>query len=246
MKALFLSALLIVSTFSLGVFAGDSQKESTPEKISSSKTPALDDLMTPQEISQELGHSLSGSPMWAGVVDPEVIAAKDGIDVYREYPIVLKINKAAKGRGAQQMQVIENGNLIATWPVSTGREQKEKAKSGRWYQTTTPTGTFSPYNLVRDHYSNTWKAHMEYAIFYIGGIAVHATTPDHYSELGQRASGGCVRIHKDNAKLLWSKVNSYPQKLVPLFNKAGRVARDKNGNPIRAVGWGTLIIVENK
>ncbi|UYL08887.1 L,D-transpeptidase [Bdellovibrio sp. SKB1291214] len=245
MKALILSSLLMVSTFSTHVFAEDSEKASSPPEQSSNKSLALDDLMTPQEISQELGFSLR-DPMWAGVVDPEVIAAKDGIDVYREYPIVLKINKAAKGRGAQQMQVIENGKLIATWPVSTGREQHEKAKSGRWYQTTTPTGTFSPYRLVRDHYSNTWKAQMEFAVFFIGGIAVHATTPDHYSELGQRASGGCVRIHRDNAKLLWSKINSYPEKLVPLFNKKGRVSRDKNGNPIRAIGWGTLIIVENK
>ena len=45
---------------------------------------------------------------------------------------------------------------------------------------------------------------MHYAVFYIpgSGIALHATTPSHYGELGKRASGGCVRLHPADAASL--------------------------------------------
>jgi lipoprotein-anchoring transpeptidase ErfK/SrfK len=254
MKALIISLLLLVSVFSLTSFAdkesaltADSPEINSPSALPEEVLPAseaLDDVMTTEELANEIG--APRTEMRVAVIDPEIIAAQDGIDVYREYAIVLRINKAPMGPTAQQMQVMEYGMQTATYPVSTGREQYEKAKSGRWYWTTTPVGTFSPYKLVRDHYSYTWKAHMEYAMFFNGGVAVHATTPDHYKELGKRASGGCVRVHKDNAIILWNKVSAQPQKLVPLFNENGRVARDVNGNPIRVMGWNTLIIVENK
>ncbi|WP_413560174.1 L,D-transpeptidase [Bdellovibrio sp. HCB209] len=242
MKAFALSLLLFVSAFSQSLFAQNNFDSQTPSPQISNEQ--LDDLMSPDEIANEIG--APRTEMRAAVINPEIIAAQDGIDVYREYAIVLRINKAAAGPTAQQMQVMENGFPIAVWPVSTGREQYEKAKSGRWYWTRTPVGTFSPYKLVRNHYSYTWKANMEYAMFFNGGVAVHATTPDHYKELGKRASGGCVRVHKDNAKIIWDKVIAQPQRLVPLFNENGRVARDVNGNPIRVMGWNTLIIVENK
>ncbi|MDG0815695.1 L,D-transpeptidase [Bdellovibrio svalbardensis] len=206
-------------------------------------SPQLDDLMTPDELAAEVG--APRTEMNRPVISPEAIAANDGIDVFREYAIVIEVNKAAFGYGAQQMTVSENGVTTAVWPVSTGREQYERAKSGRWYWTVTPAGTFSPYQLIRDHYSQTWEAHMEYAAFFNGGIAIHATTPDHYKQLGTRASGGCVRLHKDNAKIIYGKILAQGQRLVPLFNMNGRVARDVNGNPIRVMGWNTLIIVRD-
>ncbi|WP_413577428.1 L,D-transpeptidase [Bdellovibrio sp. HCB290] len=242
MKALALSLLLLVSGFSPSLYATDDEVSIKPPSPKYSEP--LDDLMTTEEIANEIG--APRTEMRAAVIDPEIIASQDGIDVYREYAIVLRINKAPIGPTAQQMQVMENGVLIANWLVSTGREKYEQAKSGRWYWTVTPTGTYSPYKLVLKHYSYTWKAHMEFAMFFNGGVAVHATTPDHYKELGTRASGGCVRLHRDNALIIWNKVTAQPKKLVPLFNENGRVARDVNGNPIRVMGWNTLIIVENK
>lgn len=229
MKSLILSLLLFVSV---------SSAKTVPQST------ALDDVMTPDELAQEVG--APRTEMNVPVVSAEAIAAYDGIDIYREYAIVLTINKAAKGPTAQHMIVMENGVQTYDWLVSTGREQYEKAKSFRWYHTVTPVGTFAPYALIRDHYSQTWKAHMEYAAFFRGGVAVHATTPDHYKQLGTRASGGCVRLHKDNAKLIYEKIQAQGQGLVPLFTTSGRVARDVNGRPIRVMGWKTLIIVENK
>ncbi|MGE5085244.1 MAG: L,D-transpeptidase [Bacillota bacterium] len=228
MKRLMLSLLLLVSV----------------STVNAKSAPALDDLMTPDELAQEI--EAPRTEMHVPVINAEAIAAYDGIDIYREYAIVLRINKAARGPGAQHMIVMENGVQTYDWLVSTGREKYEQAKSGRWYYTATPVGTFSPYALIRDHYSQTWKAHMEYAAFFNGGVAVHATTPDHYKQLGTRASGGCVRLHKDNAKLIYEKIQAQGQGLVPLFTTSGRVARDVNGRPIRVMGWNTLIIVENK
>ncbi|MFM6929707.1 MAG: L,D-transpeptidase [Bdellovibrio sp.] len=229
MKSLILFLLLFVSVSSV---------KAAPQN------PALDDLMTSDELAQEVGGPRT--EMKVPVVSAEAIAAYDGIDIYREYAIVLRINKAPLGPTAQHMIVMENGMQTYDWLVSTGREQYEKAKSGRWYHTVTPVGTFSPYTLIRDHYSQTWKAHMEYAVFFNGGVAVHATTPDHYKQLGTRASGGCVRLHKDNAQLIYEKIQAQGKGLVPLFAPSGRVARDVNGRPIRVMGWNTLIIVENK
>lgn len=206
------------------------------------RTPQLDDLMTPDEIAEEIGAPRTE----ATTINPDEIALKDGINIFREYALVIRVNKSAYGPGAQTMTVYEMGYPVATYLVSTGREQYERAKSGRWYWTTTPPGTFTPYSLIRNHYSNTWEAHMEYAAFFNGGIAIHATTPDHYKELGRRASGGCVRLHKDHAKIIYEKIQSQKRAMVPLFNNNGRVARDVNGNPIRVMGYNTLIIVEEQ
>lgn len=230
MKALILSFLLVVAT-------ANSHAEALRKSI-----PQLDDLMTPDEIAQELGPPRT--EINRPVISVETIAALDGIDVFKEYAIVIRVNKSEMGVGAQQMAVFENGVQTAYWPVSTGREQYEQAKSGRWYWTVTPAGTFSPYQLIRDHYSQTWKAHMEYAAFFNGGIAIHATTPDHYKQLGHRASGGCVRLQKNNAQVIYEKIQAQGKSLVPLFDLNGRVARDVNGHPIRVMGWNTLIIVE--
>ncbi|HEX7675125.1 MAG TPA: L,D-transpeptidase [Bdellovibrio sp.] len=230
MKASLLFLLLVVSALSV--------------KAAPNTSPELDDLMTLDELAYEVAKPPRTE--MHPVISPESIAEHDGIDIYKEYAIVLHINKSALGPGAQHMQVFEGGNQTYDWPISTGREQYEKAKSGRWYWTVTPAGTFSPYKLERDHYSSTWDAHMEYAAFFIGGVAVHATTPDHYKQLGQRASGGCVRLRKDNAQVIWEKISAQPQALVPLFAANGRVARDLNGNPIRVMGWNTLIIVDGK
>ncbi|MBO9665889.1 MAG: L,D-transpeptidase [Bdellovibrio sp.] len=212
--------------------------------VSAAHAEELDDMMSLDELAQEVG--APRTEMNVATISPEAIATYEGIDIYREYALVLRINKAESGPTAQTMQVIMNGTPTYYWPVSTGREKYERAKSGRWYWTVTPTGTFSPYKLVRNHYSNTWEAHMEYAAFFNGGVATHATTPDHYKDLGHRASGGCVRLHKDNAQLIWEFMSAQPRKLTPLFDRNGRVARDVNGRPIRVMGWNTLIIVENK
>lgn len=120
--------------------------------------------------------------------------------------LVIAINKAAKGPDAQTLRVFENGVEVLKEKISTGREKEEKAKSGRTYFSTTPKGFFRPTKVYRDYMSYTWQAPMPNAVFFIGGIAVHATGKSHYPELGTRASGGCVRTKLEISKLIREKV----------------------------------------
>ncbi|MGZ3769385.1 MAG: L,D-transpeptidase [Bdellovibrio sp.] len=205
---------------------------------------ALDDLMTPDEIAEEAGFPRTEYP--DVVVTHENILESTSMNILMEYPIVVIVNKSASGYGAQTAQVYENGTLTNEWKVSTGREKWEVSKSGRFYLTTTPKGYFYPYTLIKDHWSQTWEANMEFSVFFNGGIAIHATVPANYEHLGTRASGGCVRLNRDNAQYLFERVSQVGKGLVPVIHKNGKVARDRRGRIIRAVKWKTLIVVEER
>jgi lipoprotein-anchoring transpeptidase ErfK/SrfK len=47
---------------------------------------------------------------------------------------------------------------------------------------------------------------MPFAIFYDGNYAIHGT--DQIKRLGKPASHGCVRLHPDNAKILFQMVKA--------------------------------------
>ena len=97
---------------------------------------------------------------------------------------------------SQIMKVYHEGRLLFTWPVST-------AKAGK----ITPAGTYSPEFLSRHHRSKRYNnAPMPFAIFYDGNYAIHGT--DQIKRLGQPASHGCVRLHPDNAKILFEMVKA--------------------------------------
>jgi lipoprotein-anchoring transpeptidase ErfK/SrfK len=94
----------------------------------------------------------------------------------------------------QVMQVFHEGRHLYTWPVST-------AKAGK----ITPTGVFQPEFLSRNHRSRRYNnAPMPWAIFYDGHYAIHGT--DQIKRLGKPASHGCVRLHPDNAEILFKMV----------------------------------------
>jgi hypothetical protein len=124
----------------------------------------------------------------------------------RLHRVVIAVNKATKGPEAQTLRLFENGIEVLREKISTGREKEEKAKSGRTYFSTTPKGFFRPTKIYRDYMSYTWQAPMPNAVFFVGGIAVHATGKSHYSELGSRASGGCVRTKLEVSQLIREKI----------------------------------------
>lgn len=96
----------------------------------------------------------------------------------------------------QTMRVYYENRLLYQWPVST-------AKPGK----ITPTGRFTPGFLSKNHRSSRYNnAPMPYAIFYDGHYAIHGT--DQTDKLGQPASRGCVRLHPDNARILFRMVQS--------------------------------------
>lgn len=97
----------------------------------------------------------------------------------------------------QRMEVHVDGKLTHTWAVSTGREGYD-----------TPTGTYTPYWLSRDHRSQKYDdAPMPFAVFFKGGYAVHGTTS--LGMLGRRASHGCVRLSPANARHFFELVQQH-------------------------------------
>lgn len=94
----------------------------------------------------------------------------------------------------QTMHVYLDGQLRYEWPVSTAREGKY-----------TPRGEWTPQWLSRWHRSRRYNnTPMPFAIFYDGDYAIHGT--ESISRLGRPASAGCVRLHPDNASLLFAMV----------------------------------------
>lgn len=92
----------------------------------------------------------------------------------------------------QRMRVYLNGEHLYTWPVSTARRGKY-----------TPRGSWKAKYLSKHHRSSRYNnAPMPYAIFYSGHYAVHGT--NQINRLGRPASAGCVRLHPDNAAVLFS------------------------------------------
>jgi lipoprotein-anchoring transpeptidase ErfK/SrfK len=199
----------------------------------------LDDLLTPDELAAEIGitQPTDLSPQ-VEPFTPEQIFNAYGVNVYAEFPVVIVVSK-----GSQTATVYSHGNPIRSYLISTGRERFETAKSGRQYFTTTPTGWFAPRRYIRDHWSTTWEAQMEYSIFFNGGVALHATTPDHYGELGRRASGGCVRMHKNDAIWFWNMSVGNLKAYVPYFTRGGHLLKNRNGSIKRHMASGTLVVV---
>ena len=92
---------------------------------------------------------------------------------------------------AQEMEVYRNGELVHRWPVSTARPGH-----------VTPIGTYGAQWLSANHRSSiSNNAPMPWSIFYSGNYAIHGT--DQIGRLGQPASAGCVRLHPDNARVLF-------------------------------------------
>ncbi|SEP77583.1 L,D-transpeptidase [Thalassovita taeanensis] len=92
----------------------------------------------------------------------------------------------------QLMTVSLDGQPLYVWPVSTARFGK-----------VTPVGNFTAQFLSRDHYSSLYHhAPMPFSIFFYGNYAIHGTTE--VSRLGTPASSGCIRLHPENAQILFA------------------------------------------
>ena len=126
----------------------------------------------------------------------------------QENKLVILVNKAAAGPGAQTLNMYEEGVKTFTTKISTGLETRVTATSGRSYVRTTPVGYFRPVNVYTMYFSNTWRSDMPNAVFLVGGIAIHATPRDaaHQGMLGKRASGGCVRTKLEDSLFIRNKV----------------------------------------
>ena len=119
--------------------------------------------------------------------------------------VLIVINKSS-----QKMTVTVDGEETYKWLVSTGA-------SGY----STPSGTFRPFRMERDHFSKEWDdAPMPYSIFFTGeGHAIHGSP--YTKRLGTRASHGCVRLAPANAAKLFSLVQQTGMKNTRVIVKGG-------------------------
>jgi len=103
--------------------------------------------------------------------------------------IVVTVDKSA-----QRLSVVVDGFNHYEWPVSTAR----------WgYRT--PNGTYRPERLERKWFSRKYDwSPMPYSIFFDGGYAIHGSYE--ISHLGRPASHGCIRLHPENAAVLFGLV----------------------------------------
>jgi L,D-transpeptidase catalytic domain len=103
--------------------------------------------------------------------------------------IVVTVDKSA-----QRLSVTVDGAQRYQWPVSTAR---------MGYRT--PNGTYHPQRLARKWFSREYDwSPMPYSIFFNEGYAIHGSYE--ISHLGRPASHGCIRLHPDNAALLFALV----------------------------------------
>lgn len=201
------TGLLLFSTSSFGSMLGPKFIPTTDKLIPPVASVDLGDLMTPDEIAEEAAMYGDYSLLMNNVATTNI----------KSRPLMIVVNKST-----QTMEVSLNGDLFFTWKISTGRGMKETAPSGKTYVTSTPTGRFTINERKKMHISRTWdNAKMPHAQFFIGGIALHATTPDHFEELGRppgkrfknskgkmqmAGSGGCVRMRPEHARDIYEMV----------------------------------------
>jgi hypothetical protein len=97
-------------------------------------------------------------------------------------------------KSSQRMSVVQDGSLLYVWPVSTGRDSFA-----------TPSGIYTPERLERSWFSKAYyNTPMPYAIFFHNGYAIHGSYD--IARLGGPASHGCIRLHPQNAAMLFSIV----------------------------------------
>ena len=256
MRSFLLFTSLFFFTAACAPNASNDPTTKAAPSLDSKQVSSLLDVASPQEVAAELGLAAMSDDQvpefFPGDLSHSSIEQHNqaaGIDVTQHFPVVVVINKAARGPTAQTMKVYHRGQLSYTFAVSTGRETEENStKSGRVYFSTTPTGWYSPTRTYEKYHSTLWEADMNNSVFFNGGIAMHATTKDHFPQLGGRASGGCVRLHPTNAKIVYDLVLAEGKGEVPVFTRTGQVTIEgfwrkkvKTEN-----NWNTLIVVEDR
>lgn len=109
-------------------------------------------------------------------------------------------------KSKQRMKIYVNGALTYEWLMSSGGPGHE-----------TPLWSGHPNGRIYDAYSSKANpggdykglGNMPYAVFLVGGYAIHGTTEGNFKKLGTPASHGCLRLHPDNAKIFNRLVRKY-------------------------------------
>jgi lipoprotein-anchoring transpeptidase ErfK/SrfK len=97
----------------------------------------------------------------------------------------------------QRMTVAYGGKTQQTWAISSGTREHAS-----------PVGSFKPQWQAKMWYSRKYDmAPMPHAVFFSGGVAVHATQAT--GRLGSPASHGCIRLSPANAAQFYALVSRH-------------------------------------
>jgi hypothetical protein len=189
-------------------------------------------------------------------------------ELYENFSLFLYVSKADHGPWQQRMFAFakqDSGDLklMYAFPVSTGKEVLTSGPKGNLLQTRTTAGFYQldPERIYKRYTSGEWQHKMPYAMFFNWehdglqtGLAIHAATGDDVLMLGKRASAGCVRLHPQNAELLFRLIKKNYHGLTPRFaydqrtatmSNEGLLMHDKAGNLQYADGYRVLVLIEN-
>ncbi len=140
------------------------------------------------------------------------IAALFGAVLPARASVVVTVDKTA-----QRLSVSVDGLRRYEWPVSTAR-----------WGYNTPNGSYRPEWLARKWFSTKYDGSpMPHSVFFKGGYAIHGSYE--ISHLGRPASHGCIRLHPDNAAVLFALVkdNMKDTQIVVTGDRAEAPARER-------------------
>jgi len=126
------------------------------------------------------------------VVAVVALAALLGGLVSAQADVVIVVNKST-----QRLSVSVDGVPRYEWPVSTARMGYN-----------TPNGTYGVERMAVSWFSRKYDwSPMPHSIFFDGGYAIHGSYE--ISRIGTPASHGCIRLHPNNAAVLYRLVEQH-------------------------------------
>lgn len=188
---MFAYASVVLATFSSGLPASAGQRADGAAEAAATAAAESGDRITVLPQATNIPAAAPRSQSSAATVPIKPPIQKPDI---KPLPPTLK---AAIDLSKQRMIVSENGKVIHSWAISSGRAGYR-----------TPTGTYRPQWLSRMYYSKKYdNAPMPYSVFYHHGYAIHATYATR--ALGRPASHGCIRLAPAHAKTFYKLVERH-------------------------------------
>jgi lipoprotein-anchoring transpeptidase ErfK/SrfK len=243
-----------------------------PKAVAAAKpvAPQTLELAESETVAPPLEPAPDANPPAPGEIGRVLTHLKTGLtqELYDNFSLFLYVSKASHGPWSQRMFVFDKEasgdlKLLYTFPVSTGAEVLMPSPKGRMLHTSTTPGYFEldPDRMYRRYHSSEWDHPMPYAMFFNWehdglqtGLAIHSATGGDVALLGRRASAGCVRLHPQNARLLFTLIKKNYRGQAPRFAYDTRTAtmanngllmHGKDGKVEFAEGYKVLVLIEN-
>jgi len=156
--------------------------------------------MTPDEIANELSISKARSAR-----PSRTRLGSLYVDFYQESPVLIDYKGEGNEVVAMSFGVVykyvsgANGKVV---PHFVRAQLVSPGAAGH----RSSVGEFNIDRRHRYYVSQTYGSRMDYAQFFIGGIALHETPSENYRKLGMPASHGCIRHHVKDADAMWNLI----------------------------------------